>query len=316
VIGGGPAGSAAAITAVQCGASTVLYEQSRFPRHKVCGEYLSPEIVPLLAGLGVLDGVTAANPHRLVALKLHFPRNSKTVRLPESAWGFSRYALDALLLGRVADVRQERRAPAGGDVVATGRRASNVPRGNREFGFKAHFRGPKTDTIELFFFDGCYTGVNGIEDGLTNVCGLGPESVLARYGFQPDELIRAFPALCERVAPLERVMDWHTTGPLAYVQRDSPERYLAGDALSFIDPFTGSGILSALISGMSAGRSAALGEPPGKHYRRCERALRRPFLVSSLIRASIRSGLADLALPLVPGSWLVRWTRPRASVVD
>ncbi len=304
VIGGGPAGASAAITAFDLGADVTVYEKSRFPRHKVCGEYLSPEILPLLESLGVrVEGP------RLTRLGLHFPRASKRCLLPESARGFSRYSLDALLLGRVARVERERAEPAPGDVVAYGRQASAT--GIRQFGFKAHFTGPQADSIELFFFQGCYVGVNAIEDGRTNVCGLGPEDVLRRCAFEPDALLESFAPLRERTRPLSRAMDWLTTGPLAYVQRRSGEHYLAGDALSFVDPFTGSGLLGAVMSGISAGRAAALGEPVEVHNRRCSGALRQPFLVSSLIRASIRQGWADLVLPVIPGSWLVQTTRPR-----
>jgi hypothetical protein len=185
-------------------------------------------------------------------------------------------------------------------------------RARRLFGFKAHFEGPVTDSIELFFFKDCYVGVNGVEGGITNVCGLGPEETLRRYGFEPDGLLESFAPLKERTGSLRRVMDWLTTGPLHYGQRLEPDRdvYLAGDALSFVDPYTGSGILGALLSGISAGRSAALGEPPAVHYRRCAGLLRRAYLVSSLFRTLIRSGAADALIRLIPGRWLVSWTRP------
>jgi flavin-dependent dehydrogenase len=51
VIGGGPAGSACAITAARLGAKVLLLEKDRFPRQKVCGEFVSPESLGLLRGL-------------------------------------------------------------------------------------------------------------------------------------------------------------------------------------------------------------------------------------------------------------------------
>ena len=51
VIGGGPAGCAAAITAAQEGASVLLQERGRFPRHKVCGEFVSAESLHVLEKL-------------------------------------------------------------------------------------------------------------------------------------------------------------------------------------------------------------------------------------------------------------------------
>src|SRR5712692_3277910 len=57
VIGGGPAGTSAAITAARNGARVLLLERGRFPRHKVCGEFVSAESLDLLRDL-------LAPPHR------------------------------------------------------------------------------------------------------------------------------------------------------------------------------------------------------------------------------------------------------------
>lgn len=51
VIGGGPAGTSAAITAARAGAKVLLIEKARFPRHKVCGEFVSAESLDLLGTL-------------------------------------------------------------------------------------------------------------------------------------------------------------------------------------------------------------------------------------------------------------------------
>src|SRR5437016_5830575 len=48
IIGGGPAGTAAALTARRCGLRVAIWERDRFPRDKVCGEFLSWEALPLL----------------------------------------------------------------------------------------------------------------------------------------------------------------------------------------------------------------------------------------------------------------------------
>ena len=51
IIGGGPAGTSAAISAARLGASVLLLERGRLPRHKVCGEFVSAESLSLLADL-------------------------------------------------------------------------------------------------------------------------------------------------------------------------------------------------------------------------------------------------------------------------
>ncbi|MGA8185479.1 MAG: FAD-dependent oxidoreductase, partial [Terriglobia bacterium] len=43
IIGGGPAGTAAALEARRQGLSVAVWERDRFPRDKVCGEFISPE---------------------------------------------------------------------------------------------------------------------------------------------------------------------------------------------------------------------------------------------------------------------------------
>src|SRR5712692_9092780 len=51
IIGGGPAGTSAAISAARRGASVLLLERGRFPRHKVCGEFVSAESLQILRAL-------------------------------------------------------------------------------------------------------------------------------------------------------------------------------------------------------------------------------------------------------------------------
>src|SRR5947209_3052939 len=52
IVGGGPAGSAAAIAACRDGADVGLLEKSRAPRHKICGEFISAEACRILDKLG------------------------------------------------------------------------------------------------------------------------------------------------------------------------------------------------------------------------------------------------------------------------
>ena len=60
IVGAGPAGSAAAIRLVLAGKRVVLIEKEKFPRHKLCGEFISPECLTNFDELGVLDSMRVA----------------------------------------------------------------------------------------------------------------------------------------------------------------------------------------------------------------------------------------------------------------
>jgi flavin-dependent dehydrogenase len=315
ILGGGPAGSAAALAVLRAGAAARVIEKSKFPRHKVCGEFLSPEIGPELEQLRVWDAFQAAGPALVRRMVLQFGTREKSSRLPETAFGLSRYAFDLLMLDQAraagAEVVSATEDPA--KIIATGRRAKADARGNRLFGFKGHFEGPVDDAVELYFFGRCYVGVNAIEGGRTNVCGLAPEKFLSSLGFEYDSIPMHCPALAARLKPLRRVMPWISTGPLQYGQafEHGGDVYPAGDALSFVDPFTGSGLLAAVRSGSMAGRAAACSQPVDQYLRECRASLRQPFQVAGLLRKAVHGGWAEKLAPLAPGRLLFALTRPR-----
>lgn len=320
VIGGGPAGAMAAIAARRHGALVRLFEKSRFPRHKVCGEFLSPAILEILTQTGCADAFLALQPARLRRMALHFGARVVRHRLPADGFGLSRSALDLLLLDAATSVGatlvQETHSPKSTDqttVLAHGRGAV-AQDSNRLFGFKAHFRGRVNDEVALYFFDQCYVGVSAVEGGAINVCGLAPERLLKACAFEPDRLLARCGALSERLTGWERCFEWLITGPLVTGWAPWNDAglpiYPAGDALGFIDPFTGSGILNAMASGMQAGRAAATGMPVSAYMAERHRALRRPFLVSAVCRAALAADVGRHLASLVPGRWLFHLTRP------
>jgi len=138
VIGAGPAGSAAAISAIQCGAQVELVERSHFPRHKVCGEFLSPEIVPALERLGVWCSIEARNPPRIRRMVLHFGERQRADCLSDGAFGLSRYALDEILFSKAVESGSTQRSEVDGTTRPTiwaAGRTHNARRGSRLFGF-------------------------------------------------------------------------------------------------------------------------------------------------------------------------------------
>src|SRR5258706_15172362 len=57
IVGGGPAGTSAAISLAQAGVRSLVLESKHMPRPKLCGEFIAPECYPTLARLGVKDQV-------------------------------------------------------------------------------------------------------------------------------------------------------------------------------------------------------------------------------------------------------------------
>jgi 2-polyprenyl-6-methoxyphenol hydroxylase-like FAD-dependent oxidoreductase len=98
VVGAGLAGSSFAAALAQRGWNVLLVERDRFPRHKVCGEFLSPEAQHSLHNLGVLPAVTALGPVELHGAALT-AAGGAAIELPLAApaWGVSRYVLDEAL---------------------------------------------------------------------------------------------------------------------------------------------------------------------------------------------------------------------------
>ena len=121
IVGAGPAGSSAAIRLAVAGLSVLLVEEKKFPREKLCGEFISPECLTYFAELGVMSEITAAGGTDLTET-VFFARNGKGVAV-RSEWfgnadslalGLSRAEMYALLLERArqagVDVREETNA--------------------------------------------------------------------------------------------------------------------------------------------------------------------------------------------------------------
>ena len=53
ILGGGLAGLIASLILTQNGYDVVLIEKKTYPFHKVCGEYISNEVLPYLNSLGI-----------------------------------------------------------------------------------------------------------------------------------------------------------------------------------------------------------------------------------------------------------------------
>ncbi|MEW6741539.1 MAG: NAD(P)/FAD-dependent oxidoreductase [Planctomycetota bacterium] len=135
VVGGGPAGSVVARQLALAGWRVLVLERERFPRDKVCGEYLCPEAVAALANLGLLGALEGIPQRRVTRVRItspaghvvdgHFARRDGSVPYGIS---LARAELDHALL---------REAAAAGALVYEGARATDVQCG--EDAAEVHF---------------------------------------------------------------------------------------------------------------------------------------------------------------------------------
>ena len=137
VVGGGPGGSAAAILLAERGLDVLVLDKARFPRPKICGEYLSPEGARILDRLGVLKDVDAAGAQPLTGMKIVAPDGATLVgRYPtagphrgyrDHAVALPREVLDRILLERARslpiDVRERHRVT---DLLIEGDQVTGV----------------------------------------------------------------------------------------------------------------------------------------------------------------------------------------------
>jgi flavin-dependent dehydrogenase len=285
VIGGGPAGTSAAITAARHGARVLLLERGRFPRHKVCGEFVSAESLDLLAGL--LSSAHASLLHhatRIPQARLFLDGRVLETAIHPPAASIARFDLDAALWDAMreagVDARQQttvnglagagpfRVTTSAGEfearavINASGRWSNLNVAGNgngqeKWVGVKAHFAEPSPiPSVDLYFFDGGYCGVQPVEvwggdpGKRVNVCAM----VRADIASTLPEILAQHPELGERSRCWQPLSEPVSTSPLLF-RPPQPARdgvLLAGDAAGFVDPFVGDGISLALRSGALA----------------------------------------------------------------
>ena len=254
ITGGGLSGLALASALRLREIPVTVLEAGSYPRHRVCGEFISGVSGATLEALGIARLFDEARRQRTLA----WSENGRLIhsdRLREPALGISRYRLDERLRDHVeslgAIVRTGRRGTPRteeGHVWAAGRRPSNGP----WIGLKAHVRGIKTTAdLEMHAGSNGYAGLAGVEDGWTNVCGLfkldrslkaAPEKLLSAYLEAGGNF-----NLAERLADSE----WRTESISAVAgfrlghQEPLPGVLALGDAESMIPPFTGNGMTMA-----------------------------------------------------------------------
>ncbi len=306
VVGGGPAGLAAAIAARLKGFSVIAADRERPPIDKACGEGLMPDALAALAALGIAFNAEHAFPFR--GIRFLTPRAQVDARFPSGhALGVRRTVLHDLLIRRAAEVGVSLRwgvnvsgladegVSVDGQIVrcrwvigADGqnsrvRRWAGLDRyrhESRRFGFRRHYRiAPWTDCMEIYWAEDSQIYTTPVSGDEVWVCVVSrdPHVRLADALRRVPEVLRrlegAMPASTERGAvSVSRGLRRVSSGRVV----------LIGDASGSVDAVTGEGLSLAFRQALALADALERGNPA--EYQAAHRRLeRRPALMSSLM---------------------------------
>jgi geranylgeranyl reductase family protein len=308
VVGAGPAGTAAAITAHAHGLRVVCVDKARFPRDKTCGDGLTAHALRLLERLGLSD--VAFDRAAIVDETVLVSPYGRRIRLPMPSDGLhavivERSVLDNSLVelarARGVEVREEwtiEKVVERDDLVELGdglrarhviacdghwsavRRAlePDAPRDLGEWHAVRQYYANVADRRLWVLFDAellpGYAWVFPLPDGRANV-GYG---VLRADGRTGRDLKKLWPELLARptmreilgpsAQPLESVRAWPIPTRYSRARLQNGRVLFAGDAAGAVDPMTGEGIAQALETGMLAAESIASGRDYGRSVQR------------------------------------------------
>lgn len=260
VIGGGLAGLTLGIGLRRLGVPVTVWEAGHYPRHRVCGEFVSGKGQEALRRLGLEQRFMEAG--ALLAREASFflgKAESRAHCLDPAAWCLSRFTIDQLLANcfqtEGGDLRQNSRWQ-GEDAEATvwtcGRQAQSAEQEWRWFGIKIHARGVQLRTdLEMHGAKNGYVGLCRLPGGEINVCGLFRTRRGSPIGSQPArEWLRGEPGTSLRWRLANAVFLEETFCAVAGLglrpQKAAAQRGCRlGDALTLIPPVTGNGMSMA-----------------------------------------------------------------------
>ena len=263
IVGGGLAGLTLGIGLRQRGVPVTVWEVGRYPRHRVCGEFISGRGQGSLARLGLLAGLHAVGARPLVSAAFFDSGTRVAARpLPESALSVSRHVVDDWLAREFQRNGGELRVGerwvgsfGEGIVRASGRQAEKVTDGWRYFGLKVHARDIRMESdLELHFVEGGYVGLCQLADGEVNICGLfRSESAVSGLAQDWPTWLRGAPNSTLHTRLATAAFDppsFCAVAGLSLTPRRASQRLecCVGDALTLIPPLTGNGMSMAFES--------------------------------------------------------------------
>lgn len=323
IVGGGLAGSAAAILLARAGREVVLVERESQPQHKVCGEFLSQEALMYLRQLGVdAEGLGAV---AIRSVRLAGREGVSEAMLPFVAMSLTRRRLDEEML-RVAEsagavvlrgcrVNGVQRSGKGWAAVIDGAKtlsaaAAFLATGKHDLHARARPKGKQPDLVafkmywqlspqqmaalegqvELVLYDGGYAGLQLVEEGAANLCCLLQRAELQRLGGRWENLLVAMQRDCsllrERLqgaVPLLEKPLAISSIPYGYVREASDGLWALGDQAAVIPSFTGDGMSIALHSGCRAAEMYLRGDNSEEFQKRLQAELSRQVGFATMV---------------------------------
>lgn len=285
IIGGGLAGLTSAIHLSGAGLNVCLIEKQEYPKHKVCGEYISNEVLTYLHRLEI--DPLAKNAKQITQFKFSDDSgHTLDIELPGGGFGMSRYTFDKLLLDKalaqgvklIKDTVQEVLFEKDQFVVITvnkqsyqadyvigayGKRSNLDKKLSRNFiqrqspwlGVKAHYKGDfPEDTVALHNFNGGYCGLSKVETGHINACYLADFNSFKRYKNIEDyqkEVLEKNRALALFFESSEMIFEKPLTiSQISFEKKEPVENHILmiGDSAGLIHPLCGNGMAMAIHS--------------------------------------------------------------------
>lgn len=285
IIGGGLAGLVSAIHLSKAGLSVILIEKNEYPKHRVCGEYVSNEVLPYLQQLGADPMTTGAKKINRFLLSTTRGKTIET-KLPLGGFGVSRYTLDHFLLQKALKnngtvlqdtvthvhfeddlfrvfTKDENELTAKIVIGAFGKRSNMDVKLQRAFiknrspfvAVKTHLKGDfPEDLVALHNFKGGYCGISMVENGNLNACYIANYKSFRQYknmdAFREEVLYKNpfLKAIFENTVPVfEHPL---TISQISFSGKTTVEGHMlmCGDAAGMIHPLCGNGMAMAIHS--------------------------------------------------------------------
>jgi 2-polyprenyl-6-methoxyphenol hydroxylase-like FAD-dependent oxidoreductase len=338
IIGGGLAGLTLGVGLRRRNVPVTILEAGHYPRHRVCGEFISGRGRSVLAELDLEQEILAAGAREAIDAAFYTARIEGIARrLPSAALCVSRFVLDTTIAnhfrrlgGKLLEGRRWREGFGEGIVRGTGRRIRACVGGWRWFGLKVHARNVRMKSdLELHFDGRGYVGLCRLNSGEVNICGL-----FRARSAEPD-LARTWRErlMGSNGSPLRRIVEFaefeentfcSVAGLMTNPQKATDHvECCVGDALTMIAPLTGNGMSMAFESAGIAiepleaySRGALSWTEAGRLIAgRCDRKFRRRLRWGQRLQnVLLRAGLNDASVWLgsrFPAAWDYLFQRTR-----